>query len=288
MIQENSDLLIVYDHFESVCCHKVRIALAEKQIPHQIRHVSLEDGSHLKSGSELLRVNPKGVVPVICHRGRTLTESSILLEYLDDAFPEPVLMPADPYWRARRRLWARWIDEEMHVPHVAVISFAVCYGAAFKQALGTQEAVEDYLSNIPDPKLRASHRASFDQPLDSAELRRALHAWAAFVSVMDQTLAEVPWLAGESFSLADIDVIPYIWRLNNLGLDMLWESYPRVGEWITRVTTRPSFLEAVSSRQPAEWIAMMRQTGDIALPQLRQMLAEPPPEPVSPAASCSY
>lgn len=280
--------LIVYDHFESVCCHKVRIALAEKGIAHEIRHVPLEDGSHLKPGSELLKVNPKGVVPVVVHRGKTVTESSIILEYLDDAFPDPALMPADPYWRARRRLWARWIDDEMHVPHVAVISFAVCYGNAFMQTLGSQNNVDAYLDSIPDPKLRASHRASFGQPLDTPELRRALHAWSAFVRVMDQTLSDVSWLSGTSFSLADIDVIPYLWRLRNLGLETIWVEYPRVSDWIDRVTARPSFIDAVSSRQPAEWLALMQQSGEAALPEVRRLLRGPPPEAVSPAASCSY
>ena len=283
-----ADGLIVYDHFESVCCHKVRIVLAEKAVPHEIRHVPLEDGSHLGPDSELLRVNPKGVVPVIVHRGRTITESSIILEYLEDAFPQPALMPSDPYWRARRRLWARWIDEEMHVPHVAVISFAVCYGKAFRQMLGSQENVDAYLDSIPDARLRASHRASFQDTLDSPELRRALHAWAAFLRVMDDTLAEVPWLAGPDYSLADIDVIPYLWRLRNLGLDRMWADRPRIADWLRRVSSRPSFTSAVAERQAPEWVAMMRQTGDAAWPNLQTLLAEPPPEAVSPAASCRY
>lgn len=280
--------LVVYDHFESVCCHKVRTVLAEKAIPHEIRHIALEDGSHLRPGSELLAVNPKGVVPVIVHGRRTITESSIILEYLDEAFPGPALMPADPYWRARRRLWARWIDEEMHVPHVAVISFAICYGNAFKQSLGSDDAVEAYLAGIPDAKLRASHRASFEQPLDSPDMRRAVHAWKAFVGAMDRTLAEVPWLAGDAFSLADIDVVPYLWRLNNLGLEALWADTPRIADWFGRVTARPSFVEAVSSRQPPEWIGLMRQSGEAALPTVQRMLAEPPAEAVSVAAQCNH
>ena len=125
----NPEGLILYDHAESVCCHKVRIMLAEKQLDYETRAVALESGEQVSP--DFLTLNPKGVVPVLVHEGRTIPESSIISEYLDDKFPDNPLMPDDAYWRARRRLWARWIDDEMHVPHIATISLIVSLHVAF-------------------------------------------------------------------------------------------------------------------------------------------------------------
>jgi glutathione S-transferase len=87
------------------------------------------------------------VVPVIVDDGRTITESTIIAEYLDDAYPEPPLMPKDPYWRARRRLWARWIDDEMHIPHIATSALS-SRSAVFPAGLDTRE-LEAYLAAVP-------------------------------------------------------------------------------------------------------------------------------------------
>ena len=85
--------------------------------------------SRLKGASstrpEFEAINPKRKVPVVVHNGRVITESTVIIEYLDEAFPGPQLMPKEPYWRARRRLWVRWIDDEMHIPHISTLSFNI-------------------------------------------------------------------------------------------------------------------------------------------------------------------
>jgi len=267
----NESTLIVYDHKESVCCSKVRIVLAEKSIEHEMRNVALETGEQVTP--EFLAINPKGVVPVIIHNGRTITESTIILEYLDDAFPEPPLMPVDPYWRARRRAWARWLDDEMHVPHIAVISFIVAFNHAFRQQFDTQEKLNAYIDKIPDAKLKSTQQQSFNSGLDSERMRTSLLAYDKFLDAMDETLAEVPWLAGEAFSLADVEVVPYIWRLRNLQLSGMWASRPRIQDWLDRVTARPSFQTGVIGCAMPEWMALMEATGKEAWPVVRTMLA---------------
>ena len=154
-----------------------------------------------------LALNPKGYVPVIVHDGRIIVESAIIAEYLDDVFSDPLLMPKDPYWRARRRLWARWIDDEMHKPRISTISFNI----AFTKLLKFQPSQHD-----KGPA--GEHRKAFTAGIESEPMRTVLKAYQKFLAEMDRTLAENPWLAGPSYSLADIDVVPYIWRLRNLQL----------------------------------------------------------------------
>ena len=54
-----------------------------------------------------LKLNPKGVVPTLVHNGKAIFESTLICEYLDDTFPEPRLIPADPWLRTRMRLWSK-------------------------------------------------------------------------------------------------------------------------------------------------------------------------------------
>lgn len=264
--------LVLYDHGESVCCHKVRIVLAEKGLSYERRNVALERGE--QTASEFLAINPKGVVPVIFHNGRTITESSIITEYLDDAFPEPGLMPSDPYWRARRRYWANWIDAEMHVPHIATISFIISFSAAFRQEFDTQQKLEAYLAAVPDKKQRQAQAIGFSSGIDSPAFRDALFAWEKFLAAMDQQLEESDWLAGPTYSLADIDVVPYIWRLHNLQMDNLWAHLRRIRDWLNRITSRPAFQLAVLEQSLPEWIALMEASGREAWPQIAPLLTE--------------
>jgi glutathione S-transferase len=90
---------------------------------------------------------------------------------------------------------------------------------------------------------------------------------------MELALSETPWLAGPQFSLADIDVAPYIWRLSNLQLAIFWARRPRVADWLARVTARKSFRKAVIDDALPEWIELMRSTGNEAKPTLEPLIA---------------
>ncbi len=252
-------MLTVYEHNESVCCQKVRIVLAEKNIEHETITISFEQRQQHTPEFEAL--NPKGKVPVIVHNGRVITESTIITEYLDDAFPDPPLMPKDPYWRARRRLWARWIDDEMHIPHISTISFNISFTELLQYDKGVSAQGP---RGAPPPFMFAG--------LESKEMLASLNAYQRFLKEMDHTLAESSWLAGPEFSLADIDVVPYIWRLRNLHLSGLWDTLPRVQAWLDRVAARPSFRETIIESALPDWIDSMSKNGARAWPVVRRML----------------
>ncbi len=67
-------MLVLYHHNISVCAQKVRIALAEKQLHHESRHINLMKAEQVTP--EYLKINPKGVVPAIVHDGNPVIESS--------------------------------------------------------------------------------------------------------------------------------------------------------------------------------------------------------------------
>ena len=87
--------LELYHHGSSVCAAKVRLVLAEKGLEWQGHYIDILKGEQFDPN--YMKLNPKAVVPTLVHDGRVLSESTVICEYLDDAFPEPSLKPADPY-----------------------------------------------------------------------------------------------------------------------------------------------------------------------------------------------
>jgi glutathione S-transferase len=269
-MQREAGTMIIYEHSESVCCQKVRMAVEEKGLPYEQRYVKLESGE--AKHPDFLAINPKGVVPVLIDGNHTIFESTIINEYLDDAYPTPPLMPSDPFLRSRRRYWARQIDDELHVPHIATISFIIAFNKAFRAQLDTQEKLDAYVAKIPMASHRATMSANFSSVGEDDRLQASLVAYDLFLDELELELEHYDWLAGDQFSLADIDVVPYIWRLHNLGLDFMWDDRPRVAAWLSRVTQRPSFKAAVIDTALPEWLELMRSAGEEARPVAMALL----------------
>ena len=79
-------MIELYTHPMSPCAQKVRILLAEKGLDWQAHHIDLTQKENLKP--EYLKLNPLGVVPTLVDAGKVVIESSIICEYLDDAYPQ--------------------------------------------------------------------------------------------------------------------------------------------------------------------------------------------------------
>ena len=97
-----------HHNINSVCAQKVRIALKEKALDVKEHLLTLRGDQHDPAYRKL---NPNGVVPTLVHDGKPIIESSLILYYLDDAFPDPPLMPREPQLRHRVRLYNKLIDE---------------------------------------------------------------------------------------------------------------------------------------------------------------------------------
>ena len=87
-------MLTLYHHDMSLCAQKVRVCLAEKGLPWEDKHLVLRAAEHQQPW--YLKLNRRAVVPTLLHDGHVVTESNVILEYLEDAFPQPRLRPNDP------------------------------------------------------------------------------------------------------------------------------------------------------------------------------------------------
>jgi len=93
-------MLTLYDAARCPYCARARIALAEKGVEHEVLEIDLSDRPQW-----IYEKNPTGRVPVIEEDAWILPESSVILEYLEERYPEPPLLPADPADRALARVW---------------------------------------------------------------------------------------------------------------------------------------------------------------------------------------
>jgi glutathione S-transferase len=231
-------MLILYTARNSICTQKVFVTLDEKQLEYETREIDLFRNQQYTP--EYLRVNPKGVVPTLLHDSRPVFESTLICEYLDEVFPEPPLVPRDPWLKAQMRLWSKLIDEGLFEA-TREISFSAMFREKMKQM--TPEQRETRFRNIGDPARRARYVSVFEQGHDSPYVYQAIAHYDKAFARMEQALAEGgPWLLGAEYSLADINLTPFVARLDYLNLLDLWAAQrPHARRWLQRAKERPSF-----------------------------------------------
>jgi glutathione S-transferase len=251
-------MLELYHNNISVCAQKVRLVLAEKGVKWVNHHLDMIKGEHLTP--EYLKINPRAVVPTIVHDGRIIIESTVIAEYLDETFPDPPLKPDNPYERAQMRLWSKVCDEGLHMA-CGSISFASTFARQLARGL-TPEQLEDRLNNMPDPNRRERQRQIIRMGFNTPFVRDHVKLYNRTIADMEDTLKKSKWLAGATFSLADISLTPYIERADRLGLGGMWEtSCPRVGDWFTRVKQRSSFT-AISEFDPVDYDDRIKESAN--------------------------
>jgi Glutathione S-transferase, N-terminal domain len=140
-------MITLYDFGNSVCCQKVRITLCEKGLEWEAVKVDLFRAQQYEP--QYLKLNPKGVVPTLVHDDRPVIESTLICEYLDDAFPEPSLVPADPWLRSRMRIWSKLVDEGLF-EGITEISFSAMFRERMRNM--PDDLREIRFRNIGDPR----------------------------------------------------------------------------------------------------------------------------------------
>jgi glutathione S-transferase len=256
-------VLELYHSINSVCAQKVRIALVEK---------GLSYGEHLMhlAGDQFdpayMRLNPNAVVPTLVHDGYPVIESSNILYYLDEVFPEPPLVPRDPQARARVRLYNKLIDEYVH-NSCTILSFAT----AFRSRM-TGHTQEEHFAKAPSKKRSEYIRDVIANGLDSRFVIEALENHEKLLTWVEESARTGAYLAGDTYSLADIAVIPYILRLELLKLSQMWDQRPGVAAWWKRVRNRPSTEEAIFKRMTEADGAPFENLRPDPWPKLKELL----------------
>ena len=252
----------------STCSQKVRLVLAEKQLDFVSHEVDILNGG--QHDPAYVRLNPNHVVPTLVHDGAVLLESTLINEYLDDAFPAVPLRPADPVARHATRLWTKFLDEKVHSA-TAAVTFAIGPRSIILQQPEAER--EANLAGIPDAKERAARRSVLAHGVKAPEFAGALAHMVELLDRVERALGAAPWLSGDAYGLADAAVTPYVLRLDHLAMTPLLSApaRPRLGDWFDRVRARPNFATAVAAWAPEPAVAFLRMTGDAVWPEVEPL-----------------
>ena len=196
-------MMVLYSGTTCPFSQRCRFVLFEKGMDFEIRDVDLYN-----KPEDISIMNPYGQVPILVERDLILYESNIINEYIDERFPHPQLMPADPVMRARARLFLFNFERELFV-HV--------------QQLERR-----------------------DQPKDSTKLmEKARQQVRDRLTQLTPIFIKNKFMLGDEFSMLDVAIAPLLWRLDHYGIEMPKSAAPLL-RYAERLFSRPAYIEALT------------------------------------------
>ena len=217
---------------------KPLFALKEKGVDFTYHYISLTDFE--QHAPEYLKLNPAGTVPTMIHNGKIFTESTPMVEYISAAFPGPSLVPVDPKERYRMRWWCRQTD--INAAALSVLGWHLFMGPMVRQK--SPEELERLLARIPTKERRIAWQTASKATFTEAQLADARARIGAWVGTMNARLKDSAYLAGPTFSVADLTAFA-----NFYALPLTVPEYankanaPHYIDWLRRIYRRPATLE---------------------------------------------
>lgn len=262
----------LYHFGNSVCSEKARLALNEKGVTDwESREIDLFRGDQFDP--EYLKLNPKAVVPTLVDDGKVVVELTLIAEYIDDRFDGPALKPADPFARAQMRLYSKAVDEGVHQA-IGVISFSAMFMDRLRKM--SPEELAAHLGKVIDLERRDRYAAVHAHGDRAPHVYRGVANLEKLFQKTEHVLQDGrKWLCGDQFTLAEINLAPYLARLDFVDVLDVWIAQrPLSTAWFERIKARKSFRdEVVKWIDPEEW-KEMREGGSRIKSTIRDNLAE--------------
>ncbi len=228
---------VLYNAPQSTCSQRVRFVLNAKKLPFEEVKLDLLAGDQLKP--DYLALNPNGVVPTLVHDGTVVIDSSVIIEYLDEVFPEwESFTPKEPAKRAAMRALMRFIDE-MPAAAVRVPTFNLAFLPRFAAM-----SEEEFVAFAESKPLRKEFMLTMGRKgFSEKEMNSALDRLERTLVRMESAIGSSggPWLQGTRPTLADVAVMPAIVRMADLGLDTMWKEKPLIARWFDAIRAHPAF-----------------------------------------------
>ena len=196
-------MMVLYSGTTCPFSQRCRFVLFEKGMDFEIRDVDLYNNPE-----DISIMNPYGQVPILVERDLILYESNIINEYIDERFPHPQLMPADPVMRARARLFLFNFERELFI-HVQQLE-------------------------------RRDHNKDTGKMMDRARMQirdRLTQLTPIFV--------KNKFMLGDEFSMLDVAMAPLLWRLDHYSIEMPKTAAPLM-KYAERIFSRPAYIEALT------------------------------------------
>lgn len=195
-------MMVLYSGTTCPFSQRCRLVLFEKGMDFEIRDIDL-----FNKPEDISVMNPYGQVPILVERDLILYESNIINEYIDERFPHPQLMPADPLMRARARLMLFNFEKELFV-HV--------------------NTLENEKHKEGDPALTKARAAIRDH-----------------LTMLAPLFVKNKYMLGDEFSMLDVALAPLLWRLDHYGIELSKTAAP-ILKYAERIFSRPAYIEALT------------------------------------------
>jgi glutathione S-transferase len=192
-----------------------------------------------------LAINPEGQVPVLDHDGNVITHSTVINEYLEDAFPEaPPLRPSDPVGLARMRYWNKFVDE--HVMNYVSMHGWHRFVGVLARGIESGE-FERLVERIPLHEQRQKWRTA-RSGFSATDLDNAKRKVLVALDKVEDQLSRTPWLAGDAYTLADINFFAHCgFYVSRMFPDLTDDrKHPRLSQWRERIAQRAGVKAALA------------------------------------------
>jgi maleylacetoacetate isomerase len=208
----------LYTFFRSSTSYRLRIALALKGLDYDARYVSLPKMQHREG--DYLKINPQGLLPALIEPdGQVYAQSLAMLEYLDETYPEPRMVPTDPYQRAYVRALSQIVGCDMHpLNNVRVLKYL---GQRWK---------------LNEPEINEWYAHWIDE------------GFRSFESTLMQYRMHGRFCLGDEVTIADICLVPQVANARRFNCDLA--PYPLLSAISERAEALPAFTAAAPATQP--------------------------------------
>ena len=216
---------------------KPMLALMEKGVPFDSHYIDMLNFDQHKP--EYLAINPQGTIPAMTHGDLVLVESTAIMEYVNDAFDGPNLMPgtARDLWRIR--WWMKFMDQWL-APSFSMFGWKYFVGPNALKAHG-QDKIEAQIAQIPLPERQLAWRKAVFGLFSEAEMAESGRRIGVGIQMLEAELAKREWLASDQYSLADVNGfnLAYAMPLSqpHLANDDLT---PNIMRWLRAIYRRPA------------------------------------------------
>jgi glutathione S-transferase len=239
-------MLELYHGGHTTCSRKSRLCLKEKGLPYRSHFLNLRGFE--QHTSVYLALNPSGVVPTLVDDGEAIVDSMLINEYLDEKYEDgPRLRPRNPLDKARMRVWTKLASD--HGLAAVVPRIWPTFKANTDKIERT--VLDELLGRIPLAERRERWTKVADGGFGEKDIEEGCKAASLILSRMEAGLGRGAWLMGEQYTLADIDLVPFVDRIAEFYPELMnAQATPKTVAWLARMKERPA-VKAVWSTDEA-------------------------------------
>jgi len=211
--------LVLYSYWRSSAAYRVRIALNLKAMEYETRPVHLVRDGGQQHAEAYRALNPQELVPTLLHDGRVFRQSLAIIEYLDETWPEPALLPSTPADRARVRALAEVVACDIHpIGNLSVLQYlsSACEASKAQREQWSRHWIE--------------------------------RGFAALEALLGEDDGRGRFCFGDRPGLADICLVPQVYNALRWGVDM--RAYPAIAAIHAACAELEAFRRAAPEAQP--------------------------------------